>query len=678
MTMMKKPQIVTQVKTQCANVPTQTTNLASPGGQQFVMTSNGQQFIVMPQQQQSQPAQNYMLNNNAIVQFQNSNPKLLQSPQNSGNIIIQTNPLAGGNFYVNQPFVLQNGQILTTAGNGNLIASPKGNILAVTSANNVGGNSGKTIISGNNQISLGQQTVLLPNNNNATVIPQSTIIHDPSSFMGSNASVQQQQQKIIVQNPIVGEKKKGRKRKIPLADNTQQHQHLQQQQQQNLQPVTISQVQQPNMIQMSPQSFQLSPNFLVNKFQTQPGTQQIILQNGQAIIQQQPVQLQSAPIMALSPDGQLVQIQNPSFNNIISTPQGMMIRPAQAQAQSAPQKTIITNNGQQYIVQGGQFHQLPTFTNSPMGFVVQQQQSPQIIPQFISQPQIITHSNVQTPTTTVLTQQQAAQFITTTQNEAKRKIVATPKNNTQMQPSQNQKFFPAQQRTTTMYTSTTSTKNAIPIATHQEVIEEPEEMEPEENCEELEMEESEENCEEMEPEELELSFEEDYKPDMIEELHHGTSQQILHGSAFLNDGGQFGIMNIDDIKIEMDEINDLNEYLNAIDEEDNRMTQMSLQQFGNSPPDTTTHSPRSPNNGDMLMHGSEKSNGSSEGNNNMVSSSEADSNVVSPECHQFIDSVQSPSSHQHHYQSNNIQHLSQQSSFSQQTPQQYLSGELKN
>lgn len=68
---------------------------------------------------------------------------------------------------------------------------------------------------------------------------------------------------------------------------------------------------------------------------------------------------------------------------------------------------------------------------------------------------------------------------------------------------------------------------------------------------------------------------------------------------------------------------------------------MGLQQFANSPPDTTTHSPRSPN--DILMlASSEKSNGSSEGNN-MVSSSEVDSNVVSPECHQFSDSVQSPS-----------------------------------
>lgn len=683
MAMMKKPQIVTQVKTQCANPTQQQTSLASPGGQQIVMTSNGQQFIVMSQPQQSQPTQNIMLNNNAIVQFQNSSPKLLQSPQNSGNIIIQTNPLTGQNFIVNQPqLVLQNGQILTT-NNGNLIASPKGNILTVTSGNN--GNGGKTIISGNNQLTsqmLGQQTVLLPNNSTA-VMPQSTIIHDPSSFMqASNATMQQQQQKIIVQNPVVGEKKKGRKRKIPLNDNTQQQQQQQQQHQQhqNLQPVTFSQVQQPNMIQMtSPQSFQLSPNILVNKFPNQQtGAQQIILQNGQTLIQQ-PVQFQSAPIMALSPDGQLVQIQNPSFNNIITTPQGMMIRQAQAPTQQAPQKTIITNNGQQYIVQGGQF-QLPTFTNSPMGFVVQQnQQILNPIPQIITQPQIITHSSAQSPTTTVLTQQQAAQFITTTQNEAKRKIVAQPKSTTQMQSSQSQKYFPAhQQRTTTMYTTTTSTKNAIPIVTtHQEVIEEPEEeMEPEENCEELEMEESEENCEEMEPEELELSFEEDYKPDMIEELHHGTSQQILHGSAFMNDGGQFGIMNIDDIKIEMDEINDLNEYLNAIDEEDNRMTQMSLQQFGNSPPDTTTHSPRSPNNGDMLMHGSEKSNGSSEGNNNMVSSSEADSNVVSPECHQLIDSVQSPSHHHQHYQSNNIQHLSQQNSYSQQQSPQYLSGEF--
>lgn len=380
--------------------------------------------------------------------------------------------------------------------------------------------------------------------------------------------------------------------------------------------------------------------------------------------------------MALSPDGQLVQIQNPSFNNIITA--------------APPQKTIITNNGQQYIVQqagggGGQF-QLPTFTNSPMGFVVHQQHNQhqqQIInpiQQIITQPQIITQSpaaSAQAGTmSTMLTQQQAAQFIANThqQNEhtTKRKIMALPKNqhNQQQhqQQMQSQKFFSStqlhqqQQHPRTITTTTSSIKNSHSIPTHQHTIvatgemigeaeEEVEEEEEEEGDELLEQEvENEENFEEMEPEELELSFEEDYKPDMIEELHHGTVQQLLHSSSLMNDGGnQFGIMNIDDIKIEMDEINDLNEYLNAIDEEDNRMSQMglsSLQQFANSPPDTTTHSPRSPN--DILMHtSSEKSNGSSEGNN-MVSSSEVDSNVVSPECHhQMIDSVQSPTTMQH-------------------------------
>jgi hypothetical protein len=150
--------------------------------------------------------------------------------------------------------------------------------------------------------------------------------------------------------------------------------------------------------------------------------------------------------------------------------------------------------------------------------------------------------------------------------------------------------------------------------------------------------------EEMEPEEQELSFDDD-KPDMIQELHHG-SQQVLHHSMMGD--GQCGIMNIDDITIEMDEINDLNEYLNAIDEEDNRMAQMglsSLQQFANSPPDTTTHSPRSP-----IHTSSDKSNGSSDSTNmvQFVSSSEPDSNsnVVSPE---GVDLQMSPPQHQIHY-----------------------------
>lgn len=277
----KKPQMMTQVKSQ----PNTTT---VSGNQQVVMTSNGQQYIVMPSANMQQHNTQAMLNNNAIVQFQNSAPKILQSHhhQNAGNIIFQTN--AGGNFIVNQPSImLQNGQIITTGNNlNNLIASPKGNIFSMTGGGQCAvstsgtGTTTKTIISGNNQLSsplMGQQTMILPNN---TVMPQSTIIHDPSSFMTSSATIQQhqqqqhQQQKIIVQHPsnsnvtATVEKKKGRKRKIPLAEASMQpvtisHHHVQQQQQQQ---------QQPNMIQMAPQqSFQLSPNFLVNKFPTQQG-----------------------------------------------------------------------------------------------------------------------------------------------------------------------------------------------------------------------------------------------------------------------------------------------------------------------------------------------------------------------------------------------------------------------
>lgn len=293
----KKPQIMTQVKSQCANnnnfnnpsaattTTTATSATSMSGNQQVVMTSNGQQFIVMPSTNIQPHATQTMLNNNAIVHFQNAvnGPKILQSShQNTGNFIIQTNPLAAttGNFIVNQPSImLQNGQIITTG--NNLIASPKGNIFSIPTVAAGGGATTKTIIAGNNQISsplttaalAGQQAVLLQNN----VMPQSTIIHDPSSFMttASSASVQQQQKIIVQQNPsqvtsatIVTEKKKGRKRKIPLVDTSASPisiSHVQQQQQQQ-HPVSA------NIIQMATppqQSFQLSPNFLVNKFPTQ-------------------------------------------------------------------------------------------------------------------------------------------------------------------------------------------------------------------------------------------------------------------------------------------------------------------------------------------------------------------------------------------------------------------------
>jgi hypothetical protein len=618
MAMMKKP----------------TTMLKSPGiqnatGQQIVMTSNGQQFIVMPQQQQPQ---NIMLNNNGVMQIQNTNTttnqRIIQAaPGQGGNLIIQGNP---GNFILSNgqqmsPVIIQNGQILQNTGS---LLSPKGNIVLSN------GPGGKTIIAGNNQQVLGQQTVLLNGIPNQMMMPTQTIIQDSSIMQNIQ---QQQAPRTITMNP---EKKKGRKRKIPLPENQQVT--IQQQTQQQV-------TQQPNMIQMTPQGFQLaSPNIL--KMQ-QPQGQQIILQNGQTLIQQpmnllggQQLMLQPGNFM-MSPDGNsIVQLQNPTFNNIIQTPQGMMIRaPLPQQQQQPAQKTIITNNGQQFIVnQAGQLSQMNQVFNSPMGFIVQAQQNQQQVinqqpimmqsptqsQQIITQPQIISQPSHQG---TMIGQQ--TQFITQTDGKisSQRKII-------HQKVQQQQKFFPQMMKPPrTVYGQA---KN--PIQTIVQEIEQPEEDEeeiPEE-------EDQEEAGEEMEPEEQELSFDDDDKPDMIQELHHG-SQQVLHHSMMGD--GQCGIMNIDDITIEMDEINDLNEYLNAIDEEDNRMAQMglsSLQQFANSPPDTTTHSPRSP-----INTTSDKSNGSSDSTNmvQFVSSSDTncDSNVVSPD---GVDSQQmSPLQGQSHY-----------------------------
>lgn len=645
MAMMKKP---TTTTTTMIKNPGNIMTTQNTGGQQIMMTSNGQQFIVMPsnmQQQQQQP-QNIMLNNNGLMQIQNSNTttnqRLIQaSPGQGGNFIIQTstgNVLANpGNFILSNgqqmsPLIIQNGQIMQNTGN---MLSPKGNIMLSN------GPGGKTIITGNNQQVMGQQTVLLNGIPNQMMMPTQTIIQD-NSFMQNN---NQQQQRTITMNP---EKKKGRKRKIPLPEN----------QQMNIQQQTQQQVtQQPNMIQMTPQGFQLaSPNIL--KMQQPQQSHQIILQNGQII--QQPMNLMGGqqlmlqpgnfPVM-MSPDGNsIVQLQNQTFNNIIQTPQGMMIRGPmpQQQQQQQTQKTIITNNGQQYIVnQAGQLSQMNQVFNSPMGFIVQAQQnqqqqiinaqqpimmhSPNQGQQIITQPQIITQAPSGMGQGTLIGQQ--TQFITQSDGKmsSQRKII-------HQKVQQQQKFFPQMLKPPrTVYGAA---KN--PIQTIVQEIEQPEEDEdemPEDD-------DQEEVCEEMEPEEQELSFDDDDKPDMIQELHHG-SQQVLHHSMMGD--GQCGIMNIDDITIEMDEINDLNEYLNAIDEEDNRMAQMglsSLQQFANSPPDTTTHSPRSP-----INTTSDKSNGSSDSTNmvQFVSSSDTncDSNVVSPE---GVDSQQmSPLQNQSHY-----------------------------
>ena len=638
MTIMKKPQTMIGQMKNPGNLISQ-----NSGGQQIMMTSNGQQFIVMPSPNIQQQQQNIMFNNNALMQLQNSNSnanqqRLIQTSGQGGNIFIQTstgnvmaaNPMVGGNFVFSNgqqmsPLIIQNGQIIQNAGS---MMSPKGMMSS--------GAGGKTIITGNNQMSspiMGQQTVLLNG------MPTQTIIQD-SPFMQNN----QQQARTIPMNP---EKKKGRKRKIPLPESQQSQQSTQQ---------TIQTTQQPGMIQMAPQGFQLaSPNILVQNKMPQPQQgQQIILQNGQTLIQQplnllggQQLMLPSGhfPVMMTADGNQIVQLQNPTFNNIIQTPQGMMIRaPMPQQQQQQTQKTIITNNGQQFIVnQAGQLSQMNQVFNSPMGFIVQAQQNQQqqiinaqqpIImqsqqgQQIITQPQIITQAPSGMGQGTLIGQQ--TQYITQSDGKmsSQRKIIH--------QKVQQQKFYPQMMKPPrTVYGAA---KN--PIQTIVQEIEQPEEDDeemPEDD-------EQEEVGEEMEPEEQELSFDDD-KPDMIQELHHG-SQQVLHHSMMGD--GQCGIMNIDDITIEMDEINDLNEYLNAIDEEDNRMAQMglsSLQQFANSPPDTTTHSPRSP-----IHSSSDKSNGSSDSTNmvQFVSSSEPDSNsnAVSPE---GIDSQMSPPQHQSHY-----------------------------
>lgn len=648
MTMMKKPQTMLSQLKSPGNIISQNTS-----GQQIMMTSNGQQFIVMPSPS-IQQQQNIMLNNNALMQIQNTNTstnqRLIQTSGQGGNIFIQTstgnvmaaNPMVGGNFILSNgqqmnPLIIQNGQIIQNS--GNLISSgPKGNILLSS------GSAGKTIISGNNQMTspmMGQQTVLLNG------MPTQTIIQD-SSFMQNN---QQQAQRTITMNP---EKKKGRKRKIPLSEGQPMNN-----QQTSQQTIQTSQHQH-GMIQMTPQGFQLSPNILVQNKMSQPQQgQQIILQNGQTLIQQ-PMNLLGGqqlmlpqghfPVMMTQDGNSIVQLQNPTFNNIIQTPQGMMIRTPIPQQQQQTQKTIITNNGQQYIVnQAGQLSQMNQVFNSPMGFIVQAQQNQQqqIIntqqpimmqsqqgQQIITQPQIIQQAQSGMGQGTLIGQQ--TQFITQSDGKmsSQRKIIH--------QKVQQQKFYPQMMKPPrTVYGAA---KN--PIQTIVQEVEQPEDDEEEEEMmiRNSSDDEQEEICEEMEPEEQELSFDDD-KPDMIQELHHG-SQQVLHHSMMGD--GQCGIMNIDDITIEMDEINDLNEYLNAIDEEDNRMAQMglsSLQQFANSPPDTTTHSPRSP-----IHTSSDKSNGSSDSTNmvQFVSSSEPDSNsnVVSPE---GVDCQMSPPQNQSHY-----------------------------
>lgn len=441
-----------------------------PNGNQFMMTSTGQILMMptsqpnqikqinqpmiqlqnqqIPQQVQLQNngtimmgGQNLVLNNNGtLMQIQNNSGQRL-IPANGNNVLIQTGngnvlaPLNGNNFMMNSnaqmsPIILNNGNIIqqqngqniisTGAGGGkNIIQSNNGNILLST------GNGGKAIITANNQIltanngiissgsnnMLGQQMMLGGLQNNMVMQPNFTRIDGQQSMIinPDGSIVQQSQQRHITISP---EKKKGRKRKMPIETggiHQQIQQQIQSQQTQGIQSNQDSGVFQLSPQFSAPQSYQISPNMQGMTLMQNKNPQQLILQNGQIIQQPQlnllgqqlGQQLILPPNLVVAQDNSLMQIQN--MNNacggLIATPQGMIIR-----APAPQQKTLITNNGQQFIVnQNGQISPINQVFSTPMGLILQTQQNqqPQLIQQaaqnMISQPQqpqiIMQHSN---------------------------------------------------------------------------------------------------------------------------------------------------------------------------------------------------------------------------------------------------------------------------------------------
>ena len=451
-----------------------------PNGNQFIMTSTGQILMMptsqpnqmkqinqpmiqlqnqqLPQQVQLQNngtlmmgGQNLVLNNNGtLMQIQNNGGQRL-IPSNGNNVLIQTGngnvlaPLNGGNFMMNSnaqmsPIILNNGNIIQqqngqniistgTGGGKNIIQSNNGNILLST------GNGGKAIITANNQIltannglissgsnnMLGQQMMLGGLQNNMVMQPNFTRIDGQQSMIinPDGSIVQQSQQRHITISP---EKKKGRKRKMPM-ETGGIHQQIQQQIQ-NQQAQGIQTNQDSGVFQLSPQfsapqSYQISPNMQGMTLMQNKNPQQLILQNGQIIQQPQlnllgqqiGQQLILPPNLVVAPDNSLMQIQN--MNNacggLIATPQGMIIR-----APAPQQKTLITNNGQQFIVnQNGQISPINQVFSTPMGLILQTQQNqqPQLIQQatqnMLSQPQQPQIIIQQQPT--IMSQQQMMQ-----------------------------------------------------------------------------------------------------------------------------------------------------------------------------------------------------------------------------------------------------------------------------
>lgn len=349
-----------------------------------------------------QPGNNVLSNNAGTILSANNSNFIVSSPNNTLQSMLQLN---SSNIIQHNGNVLQqatsnliptnSGSIITTA-NGTKVISNGANILNaqniitnqpnVLTANNqiISNNSG--LMSPNANGIVGQQTVVLNQlaNGGYVIQPQSFATVDGQVINvlnsdGSNQFIQQTQQRIIL-SPDSKHRAKKRKSSSatpptpqnlsPQQSPTIQHQSQPQQQQQTN-----------TMLQITPQyqsqSFQISPGMQgITLIQNKPQSsnpapqQQILLQNGQTILQ--PMNLMGQQLLVpagvmMAPDTALLQIQN--MGGSIIAPQSTMV----IRAPSPQNKGFLSPNsgGQQFIVSGnGQISPIGQMYSTPMGLVV--------------------------------------------------------------------------------------------------------------------------------------------------------------------------------------------------------------------------------------------------------------------------------------------------------------------
>lgn len=394
--------------------------------QQMIISGTHGQSIVMNHHHHHHHPQQQLINANEMLHIEPQRQQLMIQASNlmptQQSHLIQSS--GNQNFIVGssnnmQQVLLNNSHLMATPNSGLMHQNGQQSLVQpVPTGSKVNILNGPSIINGGNGlISPNGGTVVLQNSfmmqpqhhTFTTVDGQvlNVINPDPGTTQYLTQSPQPAHQRIILSPDS---KRRARKRKssstsplTPINSSSPQsspNNNIQQQSPNTNTTTTTTMLQiTPQYQHHQPQSFQISPGLSSgitllqktnNQQQTHPGQQQILLQNGQTLIQ--PLNLMGQQLLVptglmVAPDNTLLQIQNVSPCGSIITPQGMMIRapsphqnkqflsPGQQQHNQQQQQQQMQQA--QFIVNGnGQISPLghAALYSTSMGLVMPQQQ----------------------------------------------------------------------------------------------------------------------------------------------------------------------------------------------------------------------------------------------------------------------------------------------------------------